>query len=231
MAIFDYDKLKNYVQKREMQRTGGHPESASFHSKGYHRYFQGWSEYRVELPNGKSKIERIYTGVYHTAVQNPSQRIWSKTSYLMLWVISLLLFLWGAIGTAGSNSAVYVAIPQAAAILGLFWLLCSIASYCVSPKNMTLYEYRCVTNLLRAGKYAPIAMLAVAAASLLYYLIHMGTVIEDGLWAGAAACILGPLISALASYMIYLMEQNVKYDSFLSDAKPPLDAIQINVKD
>ena len=52
--------LKNYIDRNEMRRTGGYPESAGFHSRGFHKHFEGYSEY-IEPIQKESRISSVST--------------------------------------------------------------------------------------------------------------------------------------------------------------------------
>ena len=48
--------LRDRIEKREERERGGMPQSASFHSRGYHRYFEGYSEQTFTDARGKKHI-------------------------------------------------------------------------------------------------------------------------------------------------------------------------------
>ena len=54
------------------QRLGETAETGFRHNDHYHKYFHGYTELRIEKPNGKYRIERYYTDDWH--VQDCSDR-------------------------------------------------------------------------------------------------------------------------------------------------------------
>ena len=47
------------------QRLGDTAETGFRHDDYYHKYFHGYTELRIEKPNGKYKIERYYTDSWY----------------------------------------------------------------------------------------------------------------------------------------------------------------------
>ncbi|NBJ92866.1 hypothetical protein D5281_09700 [bacterium 1xD42-62] len=216
--------LKEYTKKREWRQTGGMPESAGFHSKGYRRYFEGYSEYLVEKPNGRRKIERVYTGVYHKQELNHMQRIWIRTFYCISFGMSLLLFLFCATRNVPSNYSWYVATAEAVSTASLFWTLCCLFHYMTAGENMTLYEYHCVDKLKKAVKWTSGALFGISVTTAIYILLHMKEDIS-----GELACLVSALGASGMCMEIYMAEKKIRYASFLSPNKAPEQSNQIDL--
>lgn len=214
--------LKEYIKEREMRQTGGMPESAGFHSKGYHRYFDGYSEYRVKKPNGRTKIERVYTGVYYCQELNFTQRCLLKTLYGTCFGLAVMLFLFCAMRYVPGNACWYVAAAEALSTAGLFWVFCTLASYITTGQTMTMYEYHSAGKLKKATKWTAAALLGVAVMNMLYALLHWQENITGELTGAASS-----LAAAAACMSICLLEKRVRYSSFLSQNKVPEEAHQI----
>lgn len=215
--------LKDYINDREMRRTGGTPESADFHSKGYHRYFEGYSEYKVPLPNGKTRIERIYTGVYHRQNLDHSQRRWIHTTYCILWGIAAILFLYAVTRYVSSNTSWYVAITEAFSVAGLFWMLCNLFNYITASTDMTINEFRSVAGLKKSSRTSAVFLVLTAVTTLLYTILHPGN-----LTAEEVICMISLLLASASCLAVFLIENRLTYSSFLSKNRAPENSNQIS---
>jgi hypothetical protein len=214
--------LRQYIADREMQATGGSPENADFHSKGYRRYFEGYSEYKETLPNGKVKIRRIYTGVYHKAELSTGKRRFIRSSYCILFALAILLFFYSVTLPVGSNSCLYVTIPEAFSILGFIWSFYNLVNYLTAPCNMTVYEFRTVAALKRSISILALMLAATGILSVIYFLLNSGGPLSLKL-SGIATL----LLSAVCCLFIYLIEKRIVYTRFLSPNKAPDESNQI----
>lgn len=213
-------ELKDYINAREMKRTGGHPESADFHSKGFHRYFDGYSEYKETDSKGKTRIRRVYTGVYHRQLLSDAQRKKVKLGYAFLWILSAALFSYSATRYLPGNFALWTAVCQAFSVFGLGWTLWSLFNYVTAGKNMTLDDYRYVQALKKSSGFTAAALAAAAAGPLVHTLLQGFTTQE-------ALCGAAYLLSALSCWAIRLIENKIPYDSFLSQKEAPPQSGQI----
>lgn len=215
--------LKEYIDNRELQRSGGAPESASFHSKGYHKYFEGYSEYKETLPNGKIKIRRIYTGVYHRAELTNFQRIALRLSYCLLYLLSAILFFYGVTRPVGSNTCIYVTIPEAVSILGFLWVFYCLVNYLSAPCNMTVYEYKSIVSFKKSLSFLSRTLLVTVFLTLVYTFLNIGQYIIPELICSAVI-----LLSAGSCFLILTAENRIAYTSFLSQNQAPEDSNQID---
>lgn len=213
---------KDYVQDREMRRTGGTPERAGFHSKGYHRYFEGYSECRELDKSGRVRIRRVYTGVYHAAELEDGQRKRIKALYCVLWLASLLLYLFVVTRPVGSNTCYYVTASEALSLAGLAWLAWSLFNYVTAGKRMTLGEYCYAEAVKRSSRFTAVVQAATAAATLVYSVLSGG----DGFLQGLL-CFTGALLCAGLCFSIFYIERKIVYRSFLSEKEGGEEAQQI----
>ena len=214
--------LKEYIREREARSQGGMPESASFHSRGYRRYFEGYSEYVSTRPNGKQKIERIYTGVYHTLHASKERRRGLKICYALLYATSVVLFLWSVSRRVAGNLVWYAAAAQAAGTALLFVMLIALFGYITAPEHMTLYEYRSVRFLRKTSLTASVALFVLAAVRIIYSLLHIRERFSEEI-----TCAAGCLVSAVCCLAVFLLERRNIYDTHLSEAEAPDNAHQI----
>jgi len=198
------------------------PESASFHSKGYHRYFEGYTEHTVTLPDGKTKVERIYTGILHKADVPLAKRDWIKRSCLLLFLMSAVCFLLSAVQYVGSNSCWYVGITQAFSIVGFFFLFYYLVGFETSGEELTLYEYKGILAFQKAALFTAFALSCVTATTVLYTILHHSEGFMTEL-----ICILSTIAAAACCFAIHYLEKNITYRSYLSPNAIPEDGNQI----
>lgn len=204
-----------------MRQTGGHPQSAPFHSGNYRRHFEGWSEYRETGEDGKSRIRRVYTGVYHKAALPDGRIKLLRASYALLWLAAAALFLVAATRSTPGNAAIYIAALQAASIAGLAWLFWALYNILTSGLRMTLGEFRYVKMVRSASRFCALCITVCALLTLAHKLAAPEAPAVE--WLSAALF----LISGACCGAIHMLESNVTYDSFLSDQEAPRESNQI----
>lgn len=216
--------IGDFLQDQEMKRTGGMPQSADFHSKTYHRYFEGWSEWYETDGKGKKKIRRVYTGVLHQLDAPDPVRFRLRIAYILFYALALVLFLFAAFQPVGGNSAWYGALMTAVCIPTLVLTLVFLVSYLTAPREMTLYQYRSVGALTKATLFGYLSLGAYSIARFAYAFTHMGENTLQEVTGGAAA-----LLAAALLFTIYLLEKKNVYKSFLSKNTAPRDAREISL--
>ena len=216
--------LKETVMERERHRTGGMPESASFHSRGYRRYFEGYLEYRVTLPNGKKKTERVYTGVYHTLQAPEGRHRQQKVIFALLYLLAAVLFLWASSRYLPGNTVWYITFPEAVGTGLLFLLLITLAANLTASVNMTLHEYKAVERLKKISAAASAVLFFLAGIRAVYAVVHYRENCLRELECAAAF-----LAAAVCCLVICLMEKKNTYKTHLSNASVPEDAYEIHV--
>lgn len=215
--------LKKYIQEREMKRTGGTPESASFHSRSYHKHFEGYTEYFETDLKGRPILKRVYTGVYHKAQLPEGKLLTLKIAYCALWLLSCGSLIFSATRFVPSNTLWYSAACQALSVASLCWMFWSLFNYVLSGKEMTLGEYRYVNALKRSSRFSSFSLLTVTIARLISLPFHSGDFLKEEL-----LCILAGFLSAVSCYAVYLRERLIIYDSYLSDKTAPQGGNEIS---
>ena len=166
MGLKDWARKKN----RELHRQALEDrDSRLWHSHAYHRYFEGYTEYRELDQNGKEHLRRVYTSSWHIQDLTKKQRILVRCLYVFLFLLMA-----GAVALAGfrqtaGGKAFYVVIPVLAVLCVLMWLgYILLVNYLFLPEKMTVHDYRASSvSLSRAALVLVIAFLASAALSLL----------------------------------------------------------------
>ncbi len=196
----------------------------SYHSRGYHHYFEGYTEATKVNAKGKSKVVRIYTGVYHVQDLPQSRRILLRVAYVLMLIMAIVLFSNGAMQNVGSNQSWYVVVPEIVAIAGIFWMFCTMVIYLTSPRKLTIHDYKTTSGSLKKASMTATAGLASAAVlTVLYILLHLDTYVGTELY-----CFFCLLLSAALCGCIYFLERSVKYREEQSTAAAPQGGVVID---
>lgn len=183
-------------------------ERSVWHSKAYHRFFEGYSESRVPKSNGKGyKIQRVYTGDYYRQNLIKSQRILLRLMYLALFLTIIYLFTSSAIIPLANNTTWYVVLAQAICIPFLFWILISFFSYLPSPKDMTIHDYRSSSiSLKKATMGTSIGLGLTVLATLFFILLNPAEDLQLELVSAAKY-----LAAALIAFSMNWIERKIIY--------------------
>lgn len=171
----------------------------SFHSRAYHKYFQGYVE-RIDPESGK--IRRIYAGEYYRS--ELSDRQLARRKLLSCLLLLAALALWASLslsGLPGINSR----LTSFFIALSLFSLLFTVIYtffFCTAPREMTIYKYKESSVYFRRMAFTASATLAGAGLAELIYVFRSWAPGAFGASIGyfAAAAFLGTLF--------YLEHQN-----------------------
>jgi hypothetical protein len=157
-----------------LQKDGKPDKRGGWHSKAYHRFFEGYSEIAVPNPNGKGiRIQRVYTGNYYRQDLTQGQRILVRGLYAALFLCVAYLFVSSAILPLASNSTWYVVLTQVVNIPFLFWILIAFFFYLPAGRDMTVAEYRSSSlSLQKAALGAAVSLGIVALATLVFMALN-----------------------------------------------------------
>lgn len=195
-------------------KQGDQPESGSaFHSSFYHRYFEGYTEAKVQGKNGRKKIMRVYTGQYYS--QNLSDRKWkeNKIFFLFLYLTAVVLFIFFAAINKDNNKIWFTELSETLVFLAFFWMLYVILNYLAAPRNMTINQYRSSSvMLIKSGKVATIAAWFAAVMQIVYVCLPESTDKRYGM-----ICAIAYGFSGLAVWYLTVLESKMKYKKILSE--------------
>ena len=209
---------------RSADKDGKQDKSAIKHSKAYHRFFEGYSEYSVMNANGKgTSIQRIYTGNYYRQDLTRGRRILLRAAYLWLFLGALYLFVSSAIQPLASNSTWFVVLPQAVSIPLLFWMVIAFITYMPAGRDMTIDDYRSSSLALKkASLFSAISLGATALATLIFMALNPS---DQPL--AELLCAAKFLAGGLFVFSIDQVERRLHYLVIPSPNKPPEDAYEI----
>lgn len=207
-----------------LRKDGKQDKRGIWHSKAYHRFFEGYSEISVPHPNGKgTSIQRVYIGNYYRQNLTKSLRILIRMFYLVLFLCIVYLYTSSAVMPLMINSTWYVVLPQAASVVFLFWILISFFFYLPAERDMKIADYRSSSlSLLKAFEGSAICLGATALAVLIFILVSpLGESHNELLCAGKY------LIAGFIALSIYLIEKKISYLKIPNQIVPPDNSVEI----
>jgi archaellum biogenesis protein FlaJ (TadC family) len=209
------DQLRNSLQKDGKQDKRG-----TWHSKAYHRFFEGYSEITVPEPNGKGyRIQRIYTGNYYRQDLMKSRRTLLRILYVALFLGAVYLFVSSAVLPLASNSTWYVVLPQVVSIPFLFWILIAFFYYLPAKRDLTINGYRSSSLALQKATLGAAVSLGIAAfATLVFVQLNL-----SGEHSGELLCAVKYLAGGLLALSMNRIEKKVNYLIIPSQNKLPVD--------
>lgn len=216
-------RLADRARAGELRRAGGTPEPAPFHSRAYHRNFEGYTEVKTLDARGRSVIRRVYAGKYYEPDLAPFRRVTLRIFYLLFFLGGTALFLFCATRALPCNSARYVFLFQAASIPLLLWCVYVLVFYMPSTGKLTIGEYKTQhTSLIRSTQLTAACMWASAAAALVCFFAA-----ADGRVFGVLLCAGGFALSGGLIFLITLFERNLQYTVTSSLSVSPEDGVEI----
>lgn len=218
------DKLMYSIRKKERREKEDGATKMDFHSRSYHHYFEGYTEVTKTGADGRTRLERVYTGLYHIQDLSCSKKILLRITYVLFLLLAAVLFFAGAVQNVGSNRAWYVAAAESVSVGGIFWMGCTMVNYLTAPRKLTLHEYRSTSvSVRRASMTAALGLAAASFLTVFHVLMHLGTFELREIW-----CAVFMLLSAGFCIAVYLVERRISYTKEYSDEIIPQGGIEID---
>jgi hypothetical protein len=209
------DQLRSSIEK-----DGKQSKRDIWHSKAYHRFFEGYSEITVPKPDGKGyQIHRIYTGNYYRQDLTKGQRILLRGLYIALFLCIAHLFMSNAILPLASNSTWYVVLTQVVSIPFVFWILIALFSYMPAEGDLPINAYRNSSLALqRASLGSAISLGVLALATLAFMVLN-----PPGRSLVQFLCAVKYVADGLLALLMNRAERKINYLIIPSQNKPPVD--------
>lgn len=180
--------------------------SDSWHSRAYHRDFDGWVEVPELDDKGRTRIRRIYTGAYYKAALTDKawklRRVW----YILLILASAALFGLSAMRGTAANTVRWAVLPQVVSVFCYIFLLWFWVLRLFVPRIMTKGQRReCARNLRLAALIGSIALSLSALCAVICVLFLHGA--AAGFWTAG-----GFLLAAGCAFAVFWMEDHTDYE-------------------
>lgn len=195
-----------------------------WHSKAYHRHFEGYAEVETTNEKGKTVIERVYVGDYYRLDLPKNKRVQLRLSYAGLIALVAALFGFAASRPVGANMTWYLAIAQMLGVCLLGLMCVNLLAHCVAPRDMTVGDWKSSSGKLkRNSKYTALLMELLALLTLLHLLLNGEN------WGTHLLCIALYAVAGLVSVFINRLEANAPYQIWHSREEAPEDGSYIDV--
>ncbi len=194
-----------------------------WHSKSYHRHFEGYTEVETTNDKGKTVIRRVYTGEYRRLELPKGKRITLRMIYLALLLVIWGLFFLAASRNVGANRSWYVAIAQMLVLCSLGYSFIKLLGHATAPRNLTIGEWKASSLGLAKSCQFCFWSLELTALLTLLYLILKG---EN--WGLHLLCIGVYAVAGLLAILLNRMEANAPYITFPSTEPAPEEGTYID---
>ena len=195
-----------------------------WHSKAYHRHFEGYTELEETDEKGKITIKRVYVGDYYRLDLPKNKRVGLRFAYAGLIALTAALFGFAASRPVGANMTWYIAIAQMVTVCLLGLLCVNLLSHCTAPRDMTVGDWKSSSKKLqRNAKYTALAM------ELLAFLAGLHLLLNGENWGTHLLCVLLYAVAGLFSIVINRLEANAPYKTWRSSEEHPEDGSYIDV--
>lgn len=199
------------------QRLGDTAETGFRHDDYYHKYFHGYTELRIEKPNGKYKIERYYTDDWYLQDCSDQKWMYQKIAQLALALISAFGYFWlMSRPNLEGNTSRFVAVPGFVSVVLLILLVASTIGYVATKRRMTWWEhYASTTRLERYTLLTGGIILFTGVADLL----HLVTGVEH--LAAELGLAAGILLVGCIPFLMYALEKKMPYTTEKNEVELP----------
>ncbi len=189
-------------------KKGGLSNSELHHpSRAYERHFEGYVETAEDVP-GQKRARSVRTYVDTIWVREATERktLMLRILFVILFLLSLVLFLYASVQDIPANRVWFVTAPQALSLFSLGWTALTLARYCLLPQEMTVRQHRLgVTHFHRANALAWIFLFVLAGTYILFALLYPAQ--RSTALPGALLC----LLAGAAQLVVFWTEHTVSY--------------------
>lgn len=194
-----------------------------WHSKAYHRHFEGYAEVETTNEKGKAVIERVYVGDYYRLDLPKNKRIQLRLCYAWLIALSAFLFGFAASRPVGANMTWYLAITQMLGVCLIGLMSVNLLAHCIAPREMTVGDWKSSSEKLkRNSKYTALIMELLAFLTLLHLLLNGEN------WGMHLLCVGLYAVAGLVAIVINRLETNAPYLKRRSTEETPEDGSYID---
>lgn len=224
VKVPNMNKRKAHKKLRSQANLDKGLLNRGWHSKSYHRHFEGYTEVTKLNAKGEMVIQRVYVGDYYRLDLPRKKRLLLRGGYALAWLVSCLLFILAASRPISANSAWYLAIPQMLALCSLAVTAFALIAHCTSKRDMTIGEWKSSSIALKRRSLFSAILLGITA---LLTLLH--PFFQSVEWGPHLLCVFLNLLAGALTMMIYLLEKEAPYLTFPSTQPVPENGTYIDV--
>ena len=194
--------------------------SHGYHSRSYHRHFEGYRETEIIDSKGRTRIRRDYVGEWYSQDLSRGKRIALKITLAALWALTAAVFVFTASRATHANASWYVTVSEFGVVAGFLWTIVSLVLYLTAPAKMTIGDYRSASKGVLRGS------LCIAGFSLLTMLLTaLHAVLGSETWTGELLCCVGFFAAMALAVFMNRLEANVPYIRTPSTEAPSEDSV------
>lgn len=194
-----------------------------WHSKAYHRHFEGYAEVETTNENGKTVIERVYVGDYYRLDLPKKKRILLRLSYAGLIGLIAALFGFAASRPVGANMTWYLAVAQMVGVCLIGLLGVNLLSHTTAPRDMTVGDWKSASvKFQRNAKYTALLLELTAFLTVLYLILNGTDLIMH------LVCVAAYAVAGLLAVLVNRLEANAPYLTWPSREQAPEDGSYID---
>jgi hypothetical protein len=210
-----YTKWKRETNRKLRRKLEEDRDIHIFHSHFFHRYFEGYTEYRDVDEKGKVHIRREYTGTVYISELSGGEYWLLRAVYVILFAAMLYFLYQASMRQTAFGNNLFLVLPEIATVACFFWMFYTLlVSYVFAPKRMTIDDYRTSSgSLIRVSKL--LAVLSALDALVSFVLALIGHAAAEGYM--AALFFLG---NAAIAAIIFLIEQKTPYQEIVPQKSP-----------
>ena len=195
-----------------------------WHSKAYHRHFEGYAEVETTNDKGKTIIQRVYVGDYYRLDLPKNKRVGLRCLYAALIALEAGLFGFAASRPVGANMTWYIAIAQMVTVCLLGLLCVNLLSHSTAPGDMTVGDWKSSSKKLqRNAKYTALMMELLAFLTLLHLLL------KGENWGTHLLCVVLYALAGITAVILNRLESNAPYKRWRSTEESPETGSYIDV--
>lgn len=195
-----------------------------WHSKAYHRHFEGYTELEETDEKGKITIKRVYVSDYYRLDLPKNKRIGLRFTYAGLIALTAALFGFAASRPVGANMTWYIAIAQMVTVCLLGLLCVNLLSHSTVPRDMTVGDWKSSSKKLQKNaKYTALAM------ELLAFLTGLHLLLNGENWGMHLLCVVLYAIAGITAVILNRLEANAPYRIWRSTEESPEDGSYIDI--
>ena len=195
-----------------------------WHSRAYHRHFEGYVEREEVNAAGKTVIRRVYTGEFRRLELPKRKRVGLRLTYFILWALMAAAFGFSASRPIGANHSWYLAISQMLGVCSLGYVFIKLLTHSTAPRNLTVGDWKASSLGLIKGSLVNFWLMELTAVLTLLYLF-----LESGQYLTHLLCVGLYALSGLLSMFINRLEANAPYTVFPSSEEAPDEGSYIDV--
>lgn len=208
-------KWSNLLVKRPpeyQEHEKARQDKALRFSRTYRRHFEDYTYKEATDKNGKTKMVRVYAGVYYTPVMSRAAQVARKLIYSIFWLLCVGTLIFSAGCEMKFNYLRQGALVYVLASLALLWMLSGLINYLIAPMHRMTGEWRSSTESLKRSTVGGVIAFALCAGMNLIQLLVRRDLVGTRL-----CCVLACLVGGGTALIWNILEKKTVYKQSESD--------------